>query len=76
MNQSMQILTVCKGGTMDELKELNDSTLWLLLADIGMITTSRSQNSTDIMKANNTWLSIASKIRKELDKRMSLDFDK
>lgn len=61
---------------MDELKELNDSTLWLLLADIGMITTSRSQNSTDIMKANNTWLSIASKIRKELDKRMSLDFDK
>lgn len=60
---------------MEELKALDNSTLWVLLADIESIT-SRSTPTTDLMKANNTWLSIASKIRNELDKRMSLDFDK
>lgn len=60
---------------MEELKALDNSTLWVLLADIESIT-SRSTSTTDLMKANNTWLSIAIKIRNELDKRMSLDFDK
>lgn len=60
---------------MEELKTLDNSTLWILLADIESIT-NRSTSTTDLMKANNTWLSIASKIRNELDKRMSLDFDK
>lgn len=61
---------------MNELKDLNNSTLWILLADIESITNHRTASTTDLMKANNTWLSIASKIRNELDKRMSLDFDK